>query len=271
MKISKFAPSVSPGKKFHLDRIPTRPAKGDDSAAVTLERLLTAETARTFRLQARLAAEGKRALLVVLQGMDTSGKDGIIRHVFAGLNPAGVTVTAFKVPTEEERRHDFLWRIHRAVPGGGTIGIFNRSHYEDVLVVRVHELASKDVIEKRYDQINAFEKHLSQNGVTILKFFLHISKEEQKHRLEERLADPDHLWKFNPGDLGERKLWMSYQDAYENALDRCNTKWAAWRVVPADSKPFARWIVAKTIRKTLQALDPKPPKPAFDPKTIKIV
>lgn len=211
--------------------------------------------------QALLYAEGKHAVLIVLQGMDTGGKDGTIRHVFGPLNPQGVRVTNFKVPTETERAHDYLWRVHAAVPPRGLIGIFNRSHYEDVLVVRVRGLAPKPEIERRYDQINAFEKMLSENGVTILKFFLHIGREEQKRRLQARLDRPDKHWKFNVADLAERKLWDDYEKAYERAISRCSTPWAPWYVVPANHKPYRNWAVASIVLRALDALDMKYPAP----------
>ena len=226
---------------------------------------------RTAKLQTTLYAEGTRSLLVVLQGRDTAGKDGVVRHLFGRLNPMGLELVSFRVPTPLELSHDFLWRIHQAVPPKGKIGIFNRSHYEDVLVVRVHSLVPRETWKARYDRIIAFEKQLSGSGVRILKFFLHVSKGEQKRRLEARLADAEHRWKFNPGDLGERKLWGDYQAAYEEALDRSNTHWAPWHVVPADSKPLARLLVAKTLRKALEEMDPKPPEPAFDWTKIRVV
>src|SRR6185436_17966340 len=181
-------------------------------------------------------AEGKRALLVVLQGTDTAGKDGTVRYVFKETSPLGVVVTPFGKPSEEELAHDFLWRAHLACPRRGFIGIFNRSHYEDVLIGRVRKLAPADEIEARYDQINAFEKILSQNGTTILKFMLHISKKEQGERLQARLDEHKSRWKFNPGDLEDRKLWKQFAAAYELMLDRCSTAWAPWHVIPADHK-----------------------------------
>jgi PPK2 family polyphosphate:nucleotide phosphotransferase len=221
-------------------------------------------------LQDRLYAEQKRSLLVVLQGIDTSGKDGTIRSVFNRCGPLGVNVKAFGRPNELELRHDFLWRVHEATPRTGMIGIFNRSHYEDVLVVKVRKLAPADVIERRYEQINAFEKHLSENGVTILKFMLHISKDEQRQRLQERLDDPDKHWKFNPGDLEDRKLWDEFQSAYEAALDRCSTAHSPWRVVPADRKWQRNAIVAAIVRGTLEEMNPQYPAADFEPKAITI-
>src|SRR5215212_55135 len=190
-------------------------------------------------------ARGMRSLLVILQGMDTSGKDGTIRAVFNATGPLGVHVRAFRQPSEEERAHDFLWRVHHACPPRGTIGIFNRSHYEDVLVVKVRQLASTAVIEARYEQINAFEKMLVENGTTILKFMLHISKEEQAERLQERLDDPKKNWKFSPGDLDDRERWDDFQAAYETMLHRCSTRWAPWHVVPADRKWVRNAVIAR--------------------------
>jgi len=200
--------------------------------------------------------------------MDASGKDGTIRHVMYGVNPQVCSVTSFKAPTSEELDHDFLWRIHNAVPPRGEIGIFNRSHYEDVLIVRVHDLVPKTVWSARYEQINDFEKMLSKNNVTILKFFLHISKDEQKERLQERLNDPTKNWKMNPEDLKERELWDDYQKAYEVAIEKCSTKYAPWYIIPANKKWFRNIAVSEIIIETLENLKMKFPKPAFDPSTI---
>jgi PPK2 family polyphosphate:nucleotide phosphotransferase len=216
------------------------------------------------KLQNLLYAEHRRALLVILQGMDASGKDGTIRKVMAGLNPLGVKVVPFKAPSEEELSHDFLWRVHKAVLGHGDIGIFNRSHYEDVLVVRVHELVPRKVWKGRYKQINMFEKILTENRVILLKFFLHISKDEQKRRLEARLADPTHYWKFSLKDVQERRYWNDYRDAYEAALSRCSTRWAPWHVVPANRKWYRNVYVARVIVETLRELDMKYPEPTID-------
>jgi PPK2 family polyphosphate:nucleotide phosphotransferase len=221
-------------------------------------------------LQDCLFAEGSRALLIVLQGMDTSGKDGVVRDVFNDTGPLGVEVTPFGRPTDEELKHDFLWRIHNATPGKGKIGIFNRSHYEDVLVVKVRKLAPAAAIEQRYAQINAFEKHLTENNIVVLKFMLHISKDAQKERLEERLADPVKRWKFNPSDLDDRKLWDQFMRAYETALSRCSTKEAPWRVIPADKKWRRNAIIARIVRGTLEDMNPQPREPSFDPKAFVI-
>lgn len=216
-------------------------------------------------LQDRLYAEQKRSLLVVLQGIDTSGKDGTVRGVFNACGPLGVNVKAFGRPNDLELRHDYLWRVHQAAPRTGMIGIFNRSHYEDVLVARVRKLAPADRIEQRYEQINAFEKHLTENGVTILKFMLHISKEEQKKRLQERLDDPAKHWKFNPGDLEDRELWDEFQRAYESALERCSTEHAPWRIIPAEKKWRRNAIVAAIVHGTLEEMDPQYPTPEWKP------
>ena len=222
------------------------------------------------KLQDKLYAEGKRALLVILQGIDTAGKDGTIRHVFKETSPLGVVVTPFRVPSEEELAHDFLWRAHCAAPRRGFIGVFNRSHYEDVLVGRVRKLAPKPEIEARYDQINAFEKTLTENGTTILKFMLHISKDEQAERLQARLDEKKNRWKFNPSDLDDRKLWNEFMAAYEMMLDRCSTQSAPWYVIPADRKWARNAAVAAIVRATLEDMDPRYPKPPWDPKDFVI-
>ncbi|PZO50904.1 MAG: polyphosphate kinase [Alphaproteobacteria bacterium] len=222
-------------------------------------------------LQDRLYAEGTRSLLVVLQGIDTSGKDGTVRGVFNRCGPLGVRVTAFGRPTDIELAHDYLWRVHQAAPRRGHIGVFNRSHYEDVLVAKVRNLAPREVIEQRYEQINAFEKHLVENGTVILKFMLHISKDEQRERLQARLDEPDKQWKFNAGDLEDRALWDDYQRAYETVLNRCSTEHAPWRVVPSDKKWRRNAIVAAIVHRTLEAMNPLYPKPAWKASDFKIV
>lgn len=222
------------------------------------------------KLQNLLYADASRSLVIVLQGMDTASKDGTIRHVMSGLSPLGVEVRPFKVPNEEEKAHDFLWRVQKALSRRGYIGIFNRSHYEDVLVARVHELVPKKVWRKRYGQINQFERILTENGTIILKFFLHISKDEQKKRLEERLHDPSRYWKFSLNDVEERKHWPAYQRAYEAVLTRCSTEWAPWYIVPANHKWYRNLVVAETVVRTLAALDLKYPPPTIDLSKIKI-
>jgi PPK2 family polyphosphate:nucleotide phosphotransferase len=260
---------VEPDSKVDLEGIDPADLKAfpDRDAA---EKQSAKDTEAIDELQDRLYAEGKRAMLVVLQGTDTSGKDGTIKHVFHETGPLGVNVTAFKKPSDDELAHDFLWRVHAAAPHHGFIGIFNRSHYEDVLVGRVRTLAPKDTIEARYQQINAFEKMLSENGTTILKFMLHISKKEQAERLQERLDKPSHRWKFSPGDLDDRKLWDEFQEAYRIMLERCSTSWAPWHVIPADKKWSRNAAIAAIVRETLEDMDPRYPKPDWDPRKIKI-
>src|SRR5664280_365540 len=228
------------------------------------EALMAKTTARLDELQYMLYAEGKRSVLLVLQGMDTSGKDGTIRHVMSGASPQSCKVTSFKQPTSRELAHDFLWRIHKAVPEKGNIGIFNRSHYEDVLVVRVHKLVPKSVWSERYDEINRFDKYLTENGTTILKFFLHISKDEQKRRIEERIANPNKHWKLSEADLKEREFWDDYTEAYEDAIHNCNTKHAPWFIIPADHKWFRNLAVSRILVETLEKMDPKYPTPELD-------
>jgi PPK2 family polyphosphate:nucleotide phosphotransferase len=212
-------------------------------------------------LQELLYAEHRHKVLVVLQGMDTSGKDGTIRHVFEGVNPQGVRVASFKVPTSIELDHDYLWRVHKQVPGRGEITIFNRSHYEDVLVVRVHSLVPEEVWSRRYGHINAFERLLADEGTTILKFFLHIDLDEQKERLQARLQEPHKQWKFSRGDLAERKLWPLYTEAYEEVLSRTSTDWAPWYIVPSNRKWYRNLVIATELVSTLKRLNMQYPKP----------
>jgi PPK2 family polyphosphate:nucleotide phosphotransferase len=214
---------------------------------------------RISDLQARLYGEQKRSLLIVLQAMDTGGKDGTIKGVFQGVNPQGCQVWSFKAPSNEEAAHDFLWRYHQKAPSKGMIHIFNRSHYEDVLIVRVKDLVPESVWRPRYEAINQFEYALTADGVTVLKFFLHISKDEQKRRLESRLADPDKRWKFSANDLKERAWWDDYQAAFEDAVNECSTPYAPWYVVPANRKWYRNLVVARTIADTLEAMNPKFP------------
>ena len=225
---------------------------------------LDALTDELEALQELLYAEHKYKVLIVLQGMDTSGKDGTIRHVFEGVNPQGVRVASFKVPTAEELAHDYLWRVHKQTPGSGEIVIFNRSHYEDVLVVRVHGLVSSEVWSRRYAQINDFERRLVEEGTTILKFFLHIDLDEQKERLQARLDEPAKRWKFNLGDLKERKRWPEYIQAYEAVLNQTSTAWAPWYIVPANRKWYRNLVVATVIVETLKGLQMKTPEPEDD-------
>ena len=216
-------------------------------------------------MQATFYAEHSRSLLIVLQAMDTGGKDGAIKKLCSGLDPNGLQLTNFKYPSAEEWDHDYLWRVHHHTPGKGVIGIWNRSHYEDVLVPRVHKQITDTVWRERCEDINAFERLLSRNGVTLLKFFLHISKEEQKERLEARLKDPQKIWKFNPGDLKERKLWDEYQTTYEAVINQCTTNSAPWHVVPANRKWFRNLVLFETVVAKLEEMNPQFPVPTFDP------
>jgi PPK2 family polyphosphate:nucleotide phosphotransferase len=222
-------------------------------------------------LQQRLAAEGKRSVLLVLQAMDAAGKDGTVRAILSGLNPAGVMVTSFKTPTAREASQDFLWRIHQVCPSDGEIGVFNRSHYEDVLIVRVKKFAPHSVWSKRFQHINDFEKLLSDEGTTVIKCFLNVSKAEQAQRFQDRLDDPTKSWKFRAGDLADRKLWPKYQEAYEDTIRKTSTPYAPWHVVPADRNWVRNLAVAKILLNALQQLDPQfpPPEPGLD--KIKIV
>jgi PPK2 family polyphosphate:nucleotide phosphotransferase len=254
---------VKPGTKVKLKDYDPGDT-GSYRSSKDAEAPLAEQLEELTKLQNLLYAESRRAVLIILQGMDTSGKDGTIRHVMSGLSPLGVQVKAFKAPTEEELAHDFLWRVHQAVPRRGYIGIFNRSHYEDVLVVRVHDLVPRKVWKARYRQINEFERILVKNDVIILKFFLHICKEEQKSRLEARLQDPTRYWKFSLDDVKERECWSAYRKAYEAALTRCSTEWAPWRIVPADHKWYRNLVVAETLVKSLRDLDMKYPDPTVD-------
>ncbi|WP_240138270.1 PPK2 family polyphosphate kinase [Streptomyces sp. MUM 178J] len=216
------------------------------------------------RLYAASTAGDRRRLLLILQGMDTSGKGGTVKHVIGQFNPSGCRIRAFKTPTREEQRHPFLWRVSRALPQPGEIGIFDRSHYEDVLIARVRELAPRREIARRYGRINRFEEALAEDGVTIVKVFLHISYEQQRRRLLARLDNPDKQWKFSPGDIDERALWPQYQRAYEIALERCSTEAAPWLLVPSDRKWYRNWAISRLLLEHLQALDPRYPPADFD-------
>jgi PPK2 family polyphosphate:nucleotide phosphotransferase len=225
---------------------------------------LAEDIKRMAVLQERLWAEHKRSLLIVLQAMDAGGKDGTIKHVMSGLNPQSCRVASFKKPAGLEAERDFLWRIHRVTPAWGEIVIFNRSQYEDVLVARVHRLVPKAVWKDRYRHINNFEEHLVANGTEILKFFLNISKEEQRERFLDRLEDPDKHWKLSYADFDERNLWDDYMAAFEDALAKCSTPWAPWHVIPSNRKWFRNWAVARTIVQKLEEMDPQFPPPAVD-------
>ena len=263
-----FSRALRAGDGFRLAELDTRatPAFDGDKAAAQAAMPPVAE--QISELQERLYAESKvggtRALLLVVQGMDTSGKGGIMRHVVGEMDPQGVSYTAFKAPTAEERKHPFLWRIRRALPGPGQVGVFDRSHYEDVLIARVRELVPRATWTRRYQQINAFERSVVESGTTMVKVMLHISSEEQKARLMRRLERPDKHWKYNPGDVEERRHWPDYQEAYQAALERCSTDVAPWYVVPADRKWYARLAVQNLVLEHLAALDPQWPKADFD-------
>ena len=252
--------AVKPGKKLNLSKLDTADRgdfKDKDDALPAMEKNLQ----KLNKLQNVMYAEAKRSLLVVFQAMDAGGKDGAVDHVFSGINPQGCQVTSFKAPSHEELAHDYLWRIHAAAPRRGIIGIFNRSHYESVLIERVKDLVPKSVWSKRYEHINAFEKLLADEGTIILKFFLHISRKEQKARMVSRIEDPSKNWKFSAQDLEERKRWPEYMKAYEDALEKCSTEHAPWFVVPADHKWFRNWVISDTIARTLETLDMKYPPP----------
>ena len=252
---------VKPGKGVDLNRWDPDDTSALDGSEEEAEDRLVKLNRQLEDLQELLYAEGKRRLLVVLQAMDTGGKDGTIRHVFEGVNPLGVKVASFKVPTQEELGHDFLWRVHKQTPAKGEITIFNRSHYEDVLVVRVHRLVPPEVWRGRYAHINDFEQMLAEEGTTILKFFLHISKEEQKKRLQARLDERDKRWKFNVGDLKERRLWSAYMEAYVDAIGKTSTQWAPWYIVPANHKWYRNLVVCTVIVETLKSLKMRYPEP----------
>ena len=249
---------IRPGNKFHandFDPAETKLAAGKKEVAEE-----TADTQKRLgELQELLYADHRRKLLVILQGMDTSGKDGTVRHVMGGFNPQGVRVQSFKKPTEEELEHDFLWRVHQQVPAAGEIVVFNRSHYEDVLVVRVHELVPPAVWRKRYRQINDFERMLSETGTVILKFFLHISAKEQRKRLQARIDDPTKRWKFQHGDLEERKRWDDYMQAYEDAINKTSTEYAPWYVVPSDAKWYRNFVIGSVVLREMERLKMKYP------------
>ncbi len=253
---------VKPGSKVRLAKIDPAETHGRDKESTADD--LEAGLARLTDLQDRLWAEQKHPVLIVLQGIDAAGKDGSVKHVMSAFNPMGCTVTSFKVPTPIELSHDYLWRVHQRTPGKGEIAIFNRSHYEDVLVVRVHDIVPKAVWSKRFDQINAFEELLTSTGTTILKFFLWIDRDEQRARFQDRLDDPAKHWKFRLGDLEERKLWDDYEAAFEDALGRCSTDAAPWYVIPSNRNWFRNLAIAEIVGDTLDALNPAYPPPPED-------
>jgi PPK2 family polyphosphate:nucleotide phosphotransferase len=267
----RLAKRLAVGDGFRLAAVDPESSPGFDGKKADGGAALAAGVEELSALQERLWAASRggtdqRRVLLVVQGMDTSGKGGIMRHVVGSVDPQGIRHTAFKAPTAEEREHDFLWRIRRALPEAGEIGVFDRSHYEDVLIVRVHELVPRPEWEKRYDLINEFEREIAFGGTTIVKVMLHISRDEQKERLAERLARPDKYWKYNPKDVDERAHWDDYMEAYQAALTRCSTDAAPWYVVPANKKWYARWAVQQLLVDALQDIDPQWPPATYDVK-----
>lgn len=254
---------VKPGSKVDLGKIDPRYRGGVKSRKAGEERLQENHDA-LYDLQYRLYAESERALLIVLQGIDASGKDGTIRHVMSCLNPQGCQVSSFKAPSSLELAHDYLWRVHKAMPRWGNIGIFNRSHYEDVLIVRVRNLVPKSVWSQRYDQINAFEKYMTDNGTRIVKFFLYIDADEQKSRFQSRIDRPEKNYKFSSGDIKERARWDDYLKAFEAALEKCSTEYAPWYIIPANRKWFRNLAVSEIVRQTLEEMNPQIPPPRED-------
>ncbi|HYL68361.1 MAG TPA: polyphosphate kinase 2 family protein [Candidatus Limnocylindria bacterium] len=259
---------VKPGKKVRLSHYDADATFGWQKGRKAKQSLGKA-VGKLDALQYLMYAEHKRALLIVFQGLDAAGKDGTIRHVMSGINPQGCRVTSFREPSVEEAAHDFLWRIHAAVPRIGDFGVFNRSHYEDVLVVRVHNIVPKEVWSQRYDQINEFEDILAANNVRILKFFLHIGKDEQRRRFLERLDDPDKQWKLSAADFNERKYWDNYVQAYEDVLNKCSTPRAPWFIIPANKKWFRNLAVSHILVETLEGMKMKFPPPSIDVKKLK--
>jgi len=253
---------VAEGSRLSLARTDPRSTDGAPGDKEATRVASDGLRATLVEQQARLYAESRQSLLVVLQAMDTGGKDGTIRNVFSGVNPQGVTVTSFKAPTAEELAHDFLWRVHRAAPKKGQVAVFNRSHYEDVLVVRVHRLIGPKVVRARYAHIRAFEANLADAGTRVVKLYLHISKEEQRARLQSRLDDPAKHWKFDVGDLDERVLWPEYEQAFRDAISATTTAAAPWYVIPADRKWYRDWATLTVLTQTLKRMDPRyPPAP----------
>lgn len=263
-----FREALRAGPYFDLNALDPRSTPAFDGDKTAGKALLKELADKASDLQEQLYAESRagenRKILLVIQGMDTSGKGGIMRHVVGAMDPQGSQITSFKAPSAEEKKHHFLWRIHKALPQPGLIGVFDRSHYEDVLIVRVHDLVPEDEWRKRYEEINEFEAEVAADGTTIIKVMLHISSEEQKARLMERLDRPDKHWKFNPGDIDERQHWDAYQDAYQAALEQCSTEIAPWYVVPADRKWYARLAVLNLLDEHLAALGLQWPAADFD-------
>lgn len=268
VEVPSWSEALRVGPAFDLSELDPRSTPGFEGDKREGKDVMAELQARLSDLQERLFAEskggGERSILLVVQGMDTAGKGGIMRHVVGAVDPQGVDITAFKAPTAEEKRHPFLWRIRKALPGAGQIGVFDRSHYEDVLIVRVHDLVPRSVWARRYSQINRFESQVVDSGTTIVKVMLHLSSDEQKQRLAERLERPDKHWKYNPGDVDERAHWDEYMEAYQAALDRCSTDHAPWHVVPADRKWYARLAVTNLLLEHLEAMDPAWPEADFD-------
>jgi PPK2 family polyphosphate:nucleotide phosphotransferase len=252
---------VKPGRRVDLADHDPGSTDGAPGGRPETEAAIPALLAELTDLQDRLWAEASRSLLVVLQAMDAGGKDGTIKHVFRGVNPQGTRVTSFKEPTSVELAHDFLWRVHRATPRGGEIGIFNRSHYEDVLITRVHGLVPEATWKARYELIKSFEALLAHGGTTVIKLFLHISKDEQGERFDARMKEPDKRWKFRPADLAERERWDAYQAAYADALGATSTDAAPWYVIPANHKWYRNWAVSRVLIDTLRGIDPHYPRP----------
>lgn len=259
---------VKPNSKVKLDEIDAN-YKGDGEDKGSAQAELEKYTQQLPHLQYLMYAENKRSLLIILQGMDAAGKDGLIKHVLIGMNPQGCRVHSFKTPSTEELAHYYLWRIHQATPRTGYVAVFNRSHYEDVLVVRVHNLVPKEVWSKRYDEINAFEMDLVNHGTHIIKFYLHIDKEEQRLRFIQRLDDPDRQWKISEADYAEREYWPEYQKAYEDAISKCSTDYAPWYIIPANRKWFRDLAVSQILVDTLESLDMKFPAPTVNVAEIK--
>jgi PPK2 family polyphosphate:nucleotide phosphotransferase len=261
---------IAPGSKVRLrdaDAADTAGRKDVDHADAVQDR----NVSRISELQQKLWASGRTGVVIVLQGMDTSGKDGTIRHLLTGVNPQGVRVVSFKAPTPEELRRDYLWRVHACVPARGEIGVFNRSHYEDVLVPFVHGTIDKAERKRRHRQINDFERHMSENGYVLVKCMLHISKDEQRRRLQERLDDPSKNWKMALSDLDERKRWAEYIKAYEQTLGETSTAYAPWHVIPSDRKWFRNLAISEIVVGVLRGIDPEYPKPSFDASNIRVV
>ena len=259
---------ANPKAAFDLSKCPTDVEIFDGKTEARAHSKAAAK--EVSRLANRLYGEADRSLLIVLQGMDTSGKDGTTSAIFRRTPPLNVSVASFKSPTKHELAHDYLWRIHNVCPKKGNITVFNRSHYEDVLVVKVRSFASPEAVDQRYEQINNFEKHLSQNGTTVLKFMLHISRETQGERLADRLINPDKRWKFNPGDLEDRKLWPDFMSAYETMVQKTSTEHAPWHIIPSDNRSTRGAIISTIVKETLETMNPQYPDPGYRPENFEI-